>query len=94
MNNTTFRELGGLRNLIVDAAFNALMLKSVFNAPLPEKLDSNENEDPDLAETAARPPDEQSADVDKNLDLDEACTLYKKLMAGVICAEEVCMSDV
>ena len=81
-------------HFIVDAALNALMLKSVFNAPLPDKSDGNENEDPDMAEIAARPPDEQSADVGKNLDLDEACTLYMKLMPGEICAEEVCMSDV
>ena len=44
-------------HFIVDAALNALMLKSVFNAPLPEKSDGNENEDPDMAETVARPPD-------------------------------------
>jgi len=47
-----------------------------------------------LAETAARPLDEHSVDVSKNPDLDEACTLYEKLMARDICAEEVCKFDV
>ena len=81
-------------HLIVDAALNALMLKSVLNAPLPCQPEPSENEDPDLAETAARPSDEQCADVGKNPDLDEACTLYEKLMARDICAEEVCKFDV
>ena len=58
----------------------------------PSQPEVSENEDPDFAETAARPSDEQS--VDKNPDLDEACTLYEKLMARDICAEEVCKFDV
>lgn len=80
-------------HFIVDAALNALMLKSVLNVPLPCQPEVSKNEDPDLAETAARPSDEQCADVGKNLDLDEACTLYEKLMARDICAEEVCKFD-
>ena len=76
-------------HFIVDAALNALLLKSVFNAPLPEKAARNKNEDLDLTETA-RPQDEHSTD----LDLNEARTLYEKLMAGEMRAEEVCMSDV
>ena len=47
--------LNNLCILIVDAAINPLLLKSVFSAPLPEKAASNKNEDPDLTETAARP---------------------------------------
>ncbi len=35
-------------HLIVDAALNALMLKSVLNAPLPCQPGPSENEDPDL----------------------------------------------
>ena len=84
-------------HLIVDAALIALMLRSVLNAPLPcqpEISDSNENEDPDFAETVARPPDEQCAGVGKNLDLGEAHTLYETLMARDMCAEKVCMSNV
>ena len=76
-------------HFIVDAALNALMLKSVLNAPLPCQPEVSENEDPDLA-----PSDEQCADVGKSLDLDEACTLYEKLMARDISAEEVCKVDV
>ena len=75
-------------HLIVDAALNAP------NAPLPCQPEPSENEDPDLAETAARPSDEHCADVGKNPDLDETCTLYEKLMARDICAEEVCKFDV
>ena len=81
-------------HFIVDAALNALLLKSVFNAPLPEKAANNKNEDPGLTETAARPQDDQSTDVGENLDLNEARTLYEKLMAGEMCAEEVCTADV
>ena len=69
-------------HFIVNAALNALLLKSVFNASLPENAASNKNEDPYLTEIAARPQDEQSTDVGKNPDLNEAFTLYKKLMAG------------
>ena len=76
-------------HFIVDAALNALMLKSVLNAPLPCQPEVSENEDPDLA-----PSDEQCADVGKSLDLDEACTLYEKLMTRDISAEEVCKVDV
>ena len=84
-------------HFIVDAALNALKLKSVLNVPLPcqpEISDSNDNGDHHFAETAARPSDEQHPDVGKNSDLDEACTLYEKLMAGDICAEEVCKSNI
>ena len=65
------------------------MLKSVLNAPLPCQSEVSEKEDPDLA-----PSDEQCADVGKSLDLDEAFTLYEKLMARDINAEEVCKVDV
>ena len=47
-----------------------------------------------MTETAVRSQDEQFTDVGKNPDLNEACTLYEKLTAGEMCAEEVCMSDV
>ena len=79
-------------HFIVDAALNAPMLKSFFNVPLPcqpDISDSNGNEGPDFVET-----DEHCADVGKNQDLDEAHTLYEKLMSGDMCAEEVCLSNV
>ena len=50
--------------------------------PMPEKAASNKNEDPGLTETPARPQDEHSTDVGKNLDLNEACILYEKLITG------------
>ena len=70
-------------HFIVDAALNALMLHSGFNVPLPcqPMSYSSDNE----------------ADVEaptKNQDVDKALTLYEKLMAGEISAEEVCSSNV
>jgi len=84
-------------HLIVDAALNALLLTNVLNAPLPclpETSDGNGNEDPDLAEAAARPLHDQHTDLSNNPDFNEACTLYEKLMAGTLSVEEVCKSDV
>ena len=72
------------------------MLKSVLNIPLPfqpEISDSNENGDQEFTETVARSPNERCTDVGKNLNLDEAQTLYEKLMTGDMCAKEVCMSN-
>ncbi len=69
--------------MIVDAALNALILHSVFNAPLPCKPMSHSSDN--------------EADVEaptKNQDVDEALTLYEKLMGGEISAEEVCSSSV
>ncbi len=82
-------------HFIVDAALNALILKSGFNVPLPCQPDtsaSSDNEDQDFAETVTS--DENCADVGKNQDLDEAHTLYEKLMSGDMCVEEVCSSNV
>ena len=62
--------------------------KSVQCSPHPptsfclKKAASNKNKDPYLTETAARPQNEQSTDVGKNPDLNEARTLYEQLMAG------------
>ncbi len=78
-------------HFIVDAALNALILKSVFNVPLPCQQEVSDCEG---SENNARPTDEQCANVGKNQDIDEACTLYKKLMAREICVEEVCKFDV
>ena len=69
-------------HFIVDAALNALMLHSGFNAPLPcqPMSYSSDNE----------------ADVEaptKNQDVDEALNLYEKVMAGEKSAEEVCSSN-
>lgn len=71
-------------HLIVDAALNALMLNLIFNVPLPvndkglELTDSAASEQPSV----------------ENPDLQEAFTLYKKLMAGTVSLEEVNMSEV
>ena len=68
-------------HFIVDAALNVLMLHSGFNASMPCQPMSYSSD----------------ADVEaptKNKDVDEALTLYEKLMAGEISAEEVCSSNV
>ena len=52
----------------------------MLNTPLLCQLeisDSDENGDQEFAETVARPQNEQCTDVGKNLDLDEAQTLYE-----------------
>ncbi len=70
-------------HFIVDAALNALILHSGFNAPLPCQPMSHSSDN--------------EADVEaptKNQDVDEALTLYEKLMGGEISAEEVCSSSV
>ena len=73
-------------HFIVDAALNALMLHSCFNAPLPITPDSNDDDkDPDIAKAAG---------VGNNQDLDEARTFYEKLMSRDMSAEEVCSSNV
>ena len=64
-------------HFIVDAALNALLLHSGFNAPLP-----------------CQPIEADVEIATKNHDVDEALTLYEKLMAGEISAEEVCSSKV
>lgn len=73
---------------VVDTALNALILRRVLNAPLPcqpEISESNDDSDPDIAETA---------DVGNSQYLDEARTFYEKLMSGNICAEEAYSSNV
>ena len=75
-------------HFIVDAALNALILRSVLNAPLPCQPDIpeyNDNDGPDIAEIA---------DSGNNQYLDEAHTLYEKLMSGNMCAEEACSSNI
>ncbi len=70
-------------HFIIDAALNALILHSGFNAPLPCQPMSHSSDN--------------EADVEaptKNQDVDEALTLYEKLMGGEISAEEVCSSSV
>ena len=71
---------GSIRaHFIVDAALNVLILRRVLNAPLPCQPETTDDNDTDIAETA---------DVGNSQYLDEARTLYEKLMTGNICAEE------
>ena len=72
---------------IVDAALNALIFRRVLNASLPcqpETPESNDENDPDIAETA---------DVSNSQYLDEARTFYKKIMCRSICSGEAYFSD-
>ena len=69
-------------HFIIDAALNALMLHSGFNAPLPCQPMSYSSDNEAYAEAPT-----------KNQDVDEALKLYEKLMAGEISAKEVCSSN-
>ena len=69
-------------HFIVDAALNALMLHSGFNAPLPcQPMSYGSDNEADVEAPT------------KNQDVDKALNLYEKLMAGEISAEEVCSSN-
>jgi hypothetical protein len=70
-------------HFIVDAAINALMLHSGFNAPLPCQPVSCSSD----GEADVEAPTE-------NQDVDEALALCEKLMAGEISAEEVCSFNI
>ena len=73
MNNTTFRVFWPSNTCTLHCSCSPQWpdAEKYIQCPtLPEKSDSNENEDPDLAETAERSPDKQSADVGKKPDVD------------------------
>ena len=75
-------------HFIIDAALNALILRNVLNIPLPcqpKTSECNYDDGPDIAE---------AADLCNSQYLDEAHTFYEKLMSGIMCAEEVCSSNV
>ena len=70
-------------HFIVDAALNTLMLHSGFNAHLPcQTMSCSSDGEADVEAST------------KNQNVDEALTLYERLMAGEISAEEVCSFNV
>jgi len=77
-------------HFIVDAALNTLMLRKVFNVPLPCHTEASENNDSDTAESDSVETD----DVDNSLYLDKARTFYEQLMSGNISAEEAYSSNI
>ena len=79
-------------HFIVDAALNALMLRKVFNVPLPCHTEAPESNDSDNDE-AADSDSVETDDVDNSQYLDEARTFYE-LMSGNISAEEAYSSNV
>ena len=67
-------------HLIVDAALNVLISARAFGIPVPECEDTEVEE---VMEKTAR-----------NADLEEVSVLYENLMQGLMCADQVCQSDV
>ena len=77
----------------VDAALEALMLGDVLGAPLPCLQNVNAS-DSNMPENMGTNEDVTSGDVTADSDLDEARTIYGKLVDGSMSPEEVCSADV
>jgi hypothetical protein len=81
-------------HFIVDAALNALMLADALNVPLPRRPDGADDfvsEREELTEEGSDPASELPTEW--NEDLDEAASLFKKLMEGDVSIEEAAASD-